>query len=222
MEKRLIIANWKARKTSVEALSWLDTIDKSGVLVDYPHTVLLAAPFTLLYLLSIEIKKRNLPLSLCAQDVSAFSSGSHTGEIPAELITEFAEYALIGHSERREQLHESDDVLVKKVEEVRTVSMRPIYCVQHDQEKIPQGVSIVAYEPPGAIGSGQTASLGDVEDVVKNITASSQQVLAILYGGSVEEENVVSFVNSPHLSGVLVGTKSIEAPDFVNLLRAAK
>jgi triosephosphate isomerase len=222
MEKRLIIANWKARKTSNDALSWLDTLEQSEVLSEYSHTILLAAPFTLLYLLSTEIKKRNLSIMLCAQDISSFPSGSYTGEVPAELVKEFAGYTLIGHSERREKLQETEDMLVRKVEQATRAALTPIYCVQNSQERIPQGVEIVAYEPPGAIGNGETASLADVENIARKITASSQQNLAILYGGSVDTENVASFMHSAELSGVLVGTKSIEVSDFIALLRAAK
>jgi triosephosphate isomerase len=222
MEKRLIIANWKARKTTIEATLWLDTLKQANLLtVTYPHAVLLAVPFTLLSVLSHEVRQRNLPLMLCSQDISAFPQGSYTGEVPAELIKEFADYGIIGHSERREQLHEKEELLASKVDQALAGGITPIYCVQNTSEAIPQGVTIAAYEPPGSIGNGEAASLDNVLDVVKQITASSQQALSILYGGSVDAENIQGFMTAPEVSGVLVGTKSIDASDFVALLTAA-
>ena len=222
MDKKLIIANWKARKTTAEATSWLDVLKQSGILaVTYPHQVILAAPFTLLSFLSHEIRQRNLPLRLSSQDVSSFSQGSFTGEVPAELIKEFSEYVIIGHSERREMLHESEEMLGQKVEQATVVGLSPIFCVQNETENIPANVHVVAYEPPGAIGSGKTAGLEGVVDMARTIKGTSDKELSILYGGSVDSENIKSFMEAPELSGVLVGTKSIEATDFISLLSAA-
>lgn len=222
MEKKCIIANWKARKSTAEALEWLDSLKRANVLsITYPYTVILAAPFTLLHLLVSEIRQRNLPITLASQDVSAFSQGSYTGEVPAELVKEFADYVIVGHSERREHLKETEEMLTQKVEKAHTAGLKNIYCVQNEAQQIPAGVAYVAYEPPSAIGSGNTAEVEDVIKVTGEILTSSQQAVSVLYGGSVDSGNVQSFMNESSLAGVLVGTKSVVAADFISLLQSA-
>lgn len=223
MEKKSIIANWKARKTTNEAREWLDSLKRADVLsITYPHTVILAAPFTLLQLLVSEIRQRNLPIVLASQDVSFLPQGSYTGEVPAELVKEFAEYVIVGHSERREQLKETDEMLTQKVEKAHAAGLKSIYCVQNQAQQIPADVAYVAYEPPSAIGSGNTAGLEDVLQVTGAIASSSQQQRTFLYGGSVDSENVKTFMDEPSLAGVLVGTKSVDASDFISLLQSAR
>src|SRR5579872_3663207 len=110
MKKLYIIANWKSYKTTQEAKDWL--IEAKKMLSEKPLTenkvFVLCVPFTLLSLVSQFIHENSLPIFVGSQDISPFGMGAYTGEINAAQIKEFANYALIGHSERRRYFHESD------------------------------------------------------------------------------------------------------------------
>lgn len=217
MKNSLIVLNWKARKTTTEAKEWLDAVSSASFSSEYFYV--LAVPYTLLSFCSDYVVKQGLPFLISSQDVSSLASGSYTGETPAELIKEFALYTLIGHSERRQHLSESSEVLEKKVRMALSHALTPLFCVQSATTPIPEGVSVVGYEPIGAIGTGQTERLSETEAVAQKIKETHPEV-SVLYGGSADSENIMSYLASPHLSGVLVGTASVEIETTLSLLEA--
>ena len=151
MGKLLIAGNWKSNKGIAEAQDWLGKFN-----VNWENaTVVLCVPFTLLYSLKQEIDRLQIPIELAAQNVSPYSAGAYTGEIHAAQIKEFADWVIIGHSERRKYFGESDEVLSQKAEQAKSAGLKILYCVPDESTPVPIGVECVAYEPVWAIGTGK-------------------------------------------------------------------
>lgn len=218
MKKLFIIANWKSYKTTQEANDWLQGIAQFQFPSVDEKEVVVCAPFTLLPLLRTATDTMKLPIKIGSEDVSPFEEGADTGEVNAEQVREFAEYAIIGHSERRRLFNEDDALLTKKVAMALEFKITPIFCVQDENTFIPEGVTLVAYEPIFAIGSGTPDTPENAEKVIKTIKEKNPHVQYVLYGGSVKPENIHTFTQSPSIDGTLVGGASLEAEKFKLLI----
>ncbi len=159
-------------------------------------------------------------MHLAAQDVSPFATGAYTGEISAAQIKEFAEWVIIGHSERRKYFGETDVMLEEKVKQANEAGLQIIFCVQDETTSVPQGVHVVAYEPVWAIGTGKTDSPENANAVISKIKDKTHVNICI-YGGSITHENVKSFVDMPSIDGVLPGGASLDPEKFSLLIRSA-
>lgn len=212
-----IVANFKSHKTEEEAHKWLDEF--KNFKLPAGKKVIICPPFTLLPLFNKFIKE-NLPeIYLGAQNVSPFDEGAYTGEENAKQIKEFADYVLIGHSERRQNFNETDEILAKKVEVSIKYEITPVFLVQSAENLIPNGVKIVAYEPVFAIGSGTPDTPENADKTAEEIKSGKE--LEILYGGSVRPENVYDFTSRQFISGVLVGGASLSAEEFIKIIQNA-
>jgi len=237
MKKLFIIANWKSNKTIEETEEWLhdfsDGFNKANIKSEDKKTII-APPFT-----SLEHARycsRNLKLSLefAAQDVSTFNEGAYTGEVSAKQIKELADYVIVGHSERRQNLGEDEDVVHKKLEQVFKYELIPILCVsnfdqvQSSKFKVQSYSSkfkvnnrvLIAYEPLFAIGSGKPDTPESADEMGKKIKETLGEI-PVLYGGSVTSENVASFTRMPHIDGVLVGGASLDPLEFLEIIKNA-
>jgi triosephosphate isomerase len=212
---KYIIANWKAHKNEKEVLEWLRYIVAHQHEIPTDITVIIAAPY--LYLPYVHEQLKGTSLLTSAQSVSSFDVGSYTGEVPASLITQYAQCSIIGHSERRSYFHESVEELEKKCKLALAAQIIPIYCVGDTQEKIPEGVTFVAWEPQDAIGNGNNEPVESVLEKRKMI----QESVHFLYGGSVDEKNVHEYLIHPEIEGVLVGTACQDPEEFMRVIRAA-
>ncbi len=221
MKKLFIVANLKSNKNETEANSWLESFKKikdlSQVLDE--KEVIICPSFTLLSLFSRFFKENDLPVKLGAQNVSPFSEGAYTGEVNAKQIKDFADYVLIGHSERRNNFNEEDELLAKKVELSLGVGLKPIFLVQGNDNFIPQAVEIVAYEPIFAIGSKNPDTPQNANIVANFIKTKGNY--KVLYGGSVTPQNVKSFTEKENLNGVLVGGASLDPDEFIKIIQNA-
>jgi triosephosphate isomerase len=217
MKHLFIAGNWKSNKTAQEANAWIDTFSMESA----NNTVVLCAPYTLLGVLQYRIKEKKLPLFLAAQNVSAFPEGAYTGEVTARQVKEFADWVVIGHSERRKYFGETDEILATKTKLAHEAGLKVIYCVQDDTTVVPDGVEVVAYEPVWAIGTGKTDSPENANSVIKAIKEKTHTPICI-YGGSVTPENVKSFVETEYIDGVLPGGASLDPQKFQNLISAAQ
>lgn len=182
-----------------------------------------------------------------AQNVAWVPQGAYTGATSALMFKEEgATYALIGHSERRYIFGENDNDVRKKLEACLQVGIIPVLCIgetEEDQQNdkrqyrlkkqlmasleglnVPDNKLIIAYEPVWAIGTGKPCLPADVEDVAGwiqlEIAEYGLKNVPILYGGSVNEENVSSFVAEPSVSGVLVGMASANIKNLQAMLKA--
>ena len=168
MDKIIIAANWKSNKTKVQAQKWLGEI----ALKSFPDNieVIIFPPFTLLDHFTSFIRVNDVPLKIGAQDVSPFGSGAYTGEISAEQVKEFADYVLIGHSERRSNFMESNKLISQKIQQSIQQGLKPIVCISEpgQLEGIPEEV-VISYEPVEAIGTGQPEDPLKVKEFTKLI-----------------------------------------------------
>lgn len=220
MKKTLIAVNWKSNKTKSEAKEWIEEVS----LADLPEglDIIIFPPFTLLDILSGYIKVNSLPFKLGAQNLSPFASGAYTGEISSLQIKEFADYVLIGHSERRTNFEESNELVKKKIDQALNGNLTPIVCLSTLEQS--QGLTsekiIFAYEPPTAIS---TNGPGVEAENPKNVSVFAEKLKErirsrIMYGGSVDPSNIKSYTSLENISGVLVGGQSLEAESFIKLI----
>ncbi len=216
MKHLFIAGNWKSNKTSGDASAWLEKFSATWE----NATVVLCASFTILGPLQWQMKQKGLSIELAAQDVSPFGEGAYTGEVSGRQVKEYANWVLIGHSERRKHFGETDEVLAKKVEQAKLTGLKIIYCVQDANIAVPAGVDVVAYEPYFAIGTGQSDTPENANAVIAGIKAKTQ-VSTVIYGGSVTHENVASFISQESIDGVLPGGASLDPEKFAKLIEAA-
>lgn len=222
MKQLYIIANWKEHMTQAQASEWASGMAKHQLSVNNEKnkTLIVCPPFTLLFLMKQFIKQHRLSLELGAQNISQFPAGAHTGEEAGVMLKDFVKYVIIGHSERR-AMGETNDVLKRKVEQALQYNLTPIYCVSGQQMIVPHGVKIVAYEPLSAIGSGHPDTPENANGVASTLKYQYPFIQSVIYGGSVTPENVASFTQEEHISGVLVGKASLDAVSFYSLAQNA-
>jgi len=212
--------------------------------------IILCAPFTTLYPLKNELEESVVHLG--AQNMSWADQGAYTGEISAQMLLDVAcTYVILGHSERREMLGETDEVINEKVIKALAAGLKPILCVGEnlnvrEEGKAAERVSsqvthalsnistedlnriVIAYEPIWAIGTGKTASSKDAQDMCATIRATLNGLMGlgaeqvpILYGGSVKAENIAELLTEPDIDGALVGGASLEPLNFAKLVQNA-
>jgi triosephosphate isomerase (TIM) len=218
---RFFIANWKSNKTVSEATTWLDEFSKDLHVITPDTTVVICPSFTLLPSMSLYIKEKKLPIHLGAQDISPFDEGKYTGAVNGKQIKEFATYVIVGHSERRTFFAEdNNELLQKKIDMANACELQSIFCTPTKDSFIPTGVAFVTYEPPSSISPGTPET---PENAAKCISAikSTQQVRAVLYGGSVTQENCKNFFDTNVIDGLLIGRASLDAKEFSQLIENA-
>lgn len=223
MKNLLIAGNWKSNKTTSESESWLSDFKNNlnSDTLPIAMTIILFVPFTLLDFVKKRSKELNLPLNLGAQNLSPFSDGAYTGEISGRMLQEFADWVTIGHSERRTHFGESEEMLKQKVKQAKAAGLKIIYGVPDEKTVVPEGVTVIAYEPPAAIGVGGVAedpiSANRVMEVIKSQYSSS--LVKMIYGGSVNPENIAQFVKQPSIDGILAGRASLDPVFFADLIK---
>jgi triosephosphate isomerase len=222
MGKVLIVANLKSYKNENEAKNWLEAFKKIKELnLDLSQKEVIVCPsFTQLFSFFSYFSSNNIDIKIGAQNVSPFDEGAFTGEVNAKQIKDFAEYVLIGHSERRTNFGESEDMIAKKVEVSLKYGLNPILLIQGHENTIPQQVNIVAYEPVSAIGTGNPDTPENA-DAVGSLIKSKIRDGQFLYGGSVTSVNVKSFTTKTNIDGVLVGGASLDAEEFIRIIQNA-
>lgn len=222
MKNLFIVANWKSNKTTLETKEWLQTLNSSQLTFNKDNKeIIICPPVTLLPLVKELIVNSQLSIVVGTQDISPFDEGAYTGEVNGKQIKEFADFVIIGHSERRQNFKETDDALIKKVQMAQKYLLNPIFCVQNQNTFIPEGVKLVAYEQIEAIGTGNPDTPENANEVAQIIKDTHKNVMYVLYGGSVTSENVKSFTSMPDLDGVLVGNASLDAKEFSKIIQNA-
>jgi len=213
--------------------------------------VVICPPFPLLHSLISNFQEPNFQTFWGAQNCGYESKGAFTGEVsPAMLKDLGAEYVILGHSERRRLFQEDDEMIAKKVRAAFEAGLTPILCVgsptQETDEAERQTINkqldavfassenlqlktknlLIAYEPVWAIGTGNAATPKQATSTINfiRLLAKSYKLKAIsyLYGGSVDSKNIASFTSQEGIDGALVGGASLDAKEFVGLLKKAQ
>jgi triosephosphate isomerase (TIM) len=245
-----IAGNWKMHLTIREAGRLAAAVVEAGPEFREAEIVLIP-PFTSL----AEVAKSVLgtELRLGAQNLFWADHGAYTGEISAPMLADLGcRYVVIGHSERRQLFSESDETVNKKIRAALGSGLRPIFCLGESLEERQAGRAmtkigaqlnlgldglgpeqfreiIVAYEPIWAIGTGQTATPGQAEEVQGFIRDTLSQKVGkeaaicaiIIYGGSVKPSNSYSLYKEKDIDGFLVGGASLEAESFIAIAKEA-
>lgn len=218
---KYIIGNWKANKSLSETEEWFETFaavyNKNKTIRLDNLTIVICPPFIYLGKAATLCGSYNLPIKLGGQDVSPFENGPFTGEVTASQLAKLAAYVIIGHSERRTNFGEDDQMLMKKVTMAKAANLQPIFCVQDENTFIPKNVSLVAYEPVWAIGTGQADTPENANKVIERIKEKNK-IETVIYGGSITPENVSSFLKTSSIDGVLPGGSSLDPGKFWQMI----
>lgn len=231
----IIASNFKTNYTRAGAKAFVGAIQHYVTETNSTQDVRIFAPFTALDRFD-EVQN----LKVGAQNFYPVQNGSYTGEIGFEQLEEFSiSTVLIGHSERRHTLKESQMFIAQKYDFAKARDAEIIYCIGEPAEVRMQGIDavmsylweqfegidvhydklIIAYEPVWAIGTGLSASLEDIEEVLARLREKLTQPL--LYGGSVKVENTEAILRVASCDGILVGTASWNEKAFCEMIRIA-
>lgn len=223
MKKQFFIANWKSHQNVKETKEWFDTFLMHASDIQQDSEIILCPPFPLLSLCHELIHMRHLPIALGSQTISSFPEGSYTGEVSGKVLKDFVTYTLIGHSERRRFLHETDEMIASQVQLALASNITPILLVGKKDAIIPKGVSFVIYEPPSAISTSSGMHAEDPEEVeaIASFLKHENGVLYVLYGGSVSPENIQDYTRLPSIHGVIVGKESLDPQAFSKIIQHA-
>ncbi|MGM0524924.1 MAG: triose-phosphate isomerase [Pseudomonadota bacterium] len=246
----LVIGNWKMNGNAALTRSMTAALREQQEPTANVKVVV-CPPFTLLGELTRHCYYDNIAVG--AQNVNAHKNGAHTGEISLAMLQEFGvEYVIVGHSERRAIYAEDNDSVAAKVTAVTAAGLTAVLCVgegkeqrNNDQtwavieqqlttacEKLSRSQAsklVVAYEPVWAIGTGETATPEQAQQVHSKIRGWLKQQFdavgdetEILYGGSVKADNAAELFAQQDIDGGLIGGASLKEQDFVAIVQAAQ
>lgn len=247
MKKKLIVANWKMNLLRGEAEFLTKSILNMVSPAHLKFEIVLASPFT-----NMEIVHRvinHTDISLGAQNVFWENSGAYTGEIsPTMLVDIGCSWVIIGHSERRQILGETDYDVKNKVLASLGAGLKTIICVGETLIQKEKGMTpivlkrqiesalqdvkgdnaeniVIAYEPIWAVGTGNNATSEEIEQSHKEIRdklielfAKDADNIRIIYGGSVNQDNINLILKAQDVKGALIGGASLNAETFINLI----
>lgn len=248
--KTVIAGNWKMNMTATETKKFAEELKKIMPRAKWCDTLICVPACNI----SVAMKAfKDLKISVGAENVYFEEKGAYTGEISADMLKDLGvKYVIVGHSERRQYFCETDATVNKKVLAVLNAGMSPIICVGESLEQREAGVTaewialqvksalngvpaeklrrcIIAYEPIWAIGTGETATPEQAEEVCQHIRtiirkrfgSKNARAMTILYGGSMNEKNAFELLAQPDIDGGLIGGASLVSEKFVRIIEDA-
>ena len=249
MKKLFLVANWKMNGNKVSNEKLINFINNS-VNKNTNIKVVICPPFTYLN----QILRLKIPdIKVGAQNISENQNGAFTGEVSGSMLRDLkVDYVIIGHSERRQMYNDSNSIIVKKFELAHQNELTPILCIGESLDERKKGQtlaivqsqiksiiestrielfakSIIAYEPVWAIGTGETATPHQAEEVHSNIRSILEDYdsniatsIPILYGGSVNGANSKDLFTMDNINGGLIGGASLKGEEFVEIYQTAE
>ncbi len=247
MRRPLVAGNWKMNGTASRASRLINEITGAAPSLE-ALDVVICPPFILIP--QVVKQCENTKISTGGQTLEVHAEGAYTGEISGSMLADHGcSFVIVGHSERRSLYGESDALVAEKTATAHACGLRPIVCVgetleeREDNrtasvverqvgtviERAGMGVfptGIVAYEPVWAIGTGQTATPQQAQEVhalIRGLLRQEDSDVAaqtrILYGGSVKPDNAPELFVEEDIDGGLIGGASLEAADFLAICR---
>ncbi len=240
----LVAGNWKMNGLAA-SLGEVTKLAASLQVAPPRCDVLICPPVPMLAAMAMQVAGSMVAVG--GQDTHAKPSGAHTGDVSAEMLADAgATYAIVGHSERRADHREDDDIVRGKALACHRAGLIAIVCVGETIEQrkagqtltvvvgqlsgsLPEGANpantVVAYEPVWAIGTGLTPTAVDVAEVHASLRAQlsarfgdAGRAMRLLYGGSVKPSNAAELMAVPNVDGALVGGASLKADDFLGII----
>lgn len=246
----LVAANWKMNGSLASVRSLVEDI-KTGLGDIGTTEVVICAPYV--YLQEIQSLLKGSLIKSGAQNVSQFDEGAYTGEISVSMLQDFGcQFAIVGHSERRNLYHETEHMVAEKFVKVKEANLVPILCLGEQLQEREAGTTeevvarqlntvitlagigqfanaVIAYEPVWAIGTGLTATPEQAEEVhgfIRLQLARHDDDIAnnikILYGGSVKADNASELFSRADIDGGLIGGASLNAHDFLTICQSTR
>ena len=242
---KLIVANWKMNPSINDGIKLLEKIKEDIKNYNSSSKVVICPPALItMHALSIF---SNTSVSVGSQDCHYEETGAFTGDLSFKMFEEIGcEYAIIGHSERRAYHFENNLIINKKLKSFKDSQIIPILCVGESMDERNSGKAheavmkqidesginlinlnqkIIAYEPIWAIGSGKIPTSNEIMSMHKIIHQkirgeSNSDDIKVLYGGSVNAENVKKIFSIPGVDGALIGGASLKKTEFLQILEA--
>ncbi|MCB0459281.1 MAG: triose-phosphate isomerase [Flavobacteriaceae bacterium] len=253
MRKNIVAGNWKMNNDLDASKELVKGIKKSIKKLDLKNTRVVVAP-TFVNLLSVAKKAKKSRIEVAAQNMHQADNGAFTGEISADMLKSVGvKSVILGHSERREYFGETDELLAKKVDQALKNKMEVIFCFGEklEERKADNHFKVVesqlknalfhleakawkrivlAYEPVWAIGTGETATPDQAQEmhafirklIVDKYGDEVAENVSVLYGGSVKPDNAKEIFSKPDVDGGLIGGASLKVEDFVKIIKAAE
>lgn len=248
MRKHIVAGNWKMNNGLVQTETLITELKKQEKTSD--AEVMIAPTFTNLW--HAFEATRQYDIEVIAQNMHFAENGAYTGEISAGMLKSVGiKTVILGHSERRAYFNETDEALAKKVDSALENDMRVIFCFGEELSDRKAGNEetvvesqiknalfhlgadafksiVLAYEPVWAIGTGETASPEQAQDMhafIRKTLAEKYgndvaESVSILYGGSVKPNNAKEIFSKPDVDGGLIGGASLKAEDFFAIVNA--
>lgn len=247
MRRKIVAANWKMNGSKDLAQTLVSDVRSQAASLDNGVEVVIIPPA--IYVPDVVASAGDV-LSVGVQNVAQWASGAYTGEISADMaLDQGCQYALVGHSERRQLFAETDAAVAEKVGRILASGLQAMVCVGETLEEREAGKAetvvaaqvksglakvaseqwqrvVVAYEPVWAIGTGKTATAQDaqamhasIRQVLSEMGAPANKI-SLLYGGSVKADNAAALFAEPDIDGGLIGGASLKAEDFVSICRS--
>jgi triosephosphate isomerase len=249
MRKKIIAGNWKMNNSNTESISLIQDLLKYNFAKDI--RIIIAPSYTQLGLVNEKLKNSNIEVA--SQNMHFANNGAFTGEISSIMIkSSGVSITILGHSERRTFFNETDEILNEKVVKALNENMEIIFCVgeqlsdrksgnhfDHIKSQLEKTVFnqsdiswkniIIAYEPIWAIGTGETASPNQVQEmhlfirniISENYNKSIANSVSIIYGGSVKPSNAKDIFSQLDVDGGLIGGASLYSNDFAAIVNAS-
>ncbi|WP_422105620.1 triose-phosphate isomerase [Winogradskyella sp.] len=248
MRKHIVAGNWKMNNGLIQTETLIAELKKQEKTSDVE--VMIAPTFTNLWHAFQSAKQSDI--EVIAQNMHFAENGAYTGEISAGMLNSIGiQTVILGHSERRAYFNETDEALAKKIDAAMANDMRVIFCfgeelsdrkAGHEETVVESQIKnalfhleasafqhiVLAYEPVWAIGTGETATPEQAQDmhafIRKTLAEKYGQDVAdsvsILYGGSVKPNNAKEIFGKPDVDGGLIGGASLKAEDFFAIVNA--
>lgn len=243
-QQRLVLANWKMNGTLATNQQLLQDLHLALTQAPTQTQVALCVPYP--YLAQTQQSLAGGPIQWGAQNLSEHSHGAYTGEVSAQMLTDFdCSWVLVGHSERRQLHAESDQQLIQKTLAAVAAGLKAVVCVGETEAQYSAGQTqtviqqqlqavlqldsqqlkhvVIAYEPVWAIGTGKSATPEQAQQVhayIRQLFASKAPRIPIVYGGSVNAQNAAALFAQPDINGALVGGASLNANEFLSIVTA--
>ena len=248
MRSKIVAGNWKMNKTLTETNALLAEL--AGKLPDTDAEVMVAPTFVNLAAAVQDVNSSTI--QVIAQNMHFAENGAYTGEISADMLLDIGvDTVIIGHSERRAYFGETDEILAKKVITALEKNLRVVFCFGEELEdrksdnhfnlvasQLKNGLFnlkpeawskiVLAYEPVWAIGTGETASPEQAQEmhafirktIANEYTTEIAEGVSILYGGSVKPANAKEIFSKVDVDGGLIGGAALKADDFIAIIEA--